>query len=105
VVNVNDFFNDYYTNMEMPDLNEIVKKAMLMTLKACNASADKNGVSVGGSFSGMENPLDFAPSLDDAINNLERMLNKLFAFCNNGRLTGSTPTNFILILMMLRVLI
>jgi hypothetical protein len=93
VVNVNDFFNDYYTNMEMPDLNEIVKKAMLMTLKACNASADKNGVSVGGSFSGMENPLDFAPSLDDAINNLERMLNKLFAFCNNGRLTGSTPTN------------
>jgi hypothetical protein len=93
VVNVRDFFNDYYSNMEMPDLNEIVKKAMLMTLKACNASADKNGVSVGGSFSGMESPLDFAPSLDDAINNLERMLNKMFAFCNNGRLTGSTPTN------------
>jgi hypothetical protein len=93
VVNVGDFFNDYYSSMEMPDLNEIVKKAMLMTLKACNASADKNGVSVGGSFSGMESPLDFAPSLDDAINNLERMLNKMFAFCNNGRLTGSTPTN------------
>ena len=92
-VNVGDFFNDYYSNMEMPDLNEILKKAMLMTLKACNASADKNGVSVGGSFSGMENPLDFAPSLDDAINSLERMLNKLFAFCNDGRLTGSTPTN------------
>ena len=92
-VKVGDFFNDYYSNMEMPDLNEILKKAMLMTLKACNASADKNGVSVGGSFSGMENPLDFAPSLDDAINNLERMLNKLFAFCNDGRLTGSTPTN------------
>ena len=92
-VKVGDFFNDYYSNMEMPDLNEILKKAMLMTLKACNASADKNGVSVGGSFSGMESPLDFAPSLDDAINNLERMLNKLFAFCNDGRLTGSTPTN------------
>lgn len=92
-VNVGDFFNDYYSNMEMPDLNEILKKAMLMTLKACNASADKNGVSVGGSFSGMENPLDFAPSLDDAINSLERMLNKLFAFCNDGRLTGQTPTN------------
>ena len=92
-VNVGDFFNDYYSNMEMPDLNEIVKKAMLMTLKACNASADKNGVSVGGSFSGMENPLDFAPSLDEAIQNLERMLNKIFAFCNSGRLTGSTPTN------------
>ena len=92
-VKVGDFFNDYYSNMEMPDLNEILKKAMLMTLKACNASADKNGVSVGGSFSGMESPLDFAPSLDDAINNLERMLNKIFAFCNDGRLTGSTPTN------------
>jgi hypothetical protein len=92
-VKVGDFFNDYYSNMEMPDLNEILKKAMLMTLKACNASADKNGVSAGGSFSGMENPLDFAPSLDDAINNLERMLNKIFAFCNDGRLTGSTPTN------------
>jgi hypothetical protein len=92
-VNVGDFFNDYYSNMEMPDLNEILKKAMLMTLKACNASADKNGVSVGGSFSGMDNSLDFAPSLDEAINNLERMLNKIFAFCNNGKLTGSTPTN------------
>lgn len=92
-VKVGDFFNDYYSNIEMPDLNEIVKKAMLMTLKACNASADKNGISVGGSFNGMENPLDFAPSLDDAINNLERMLNKMFAFCNNGKLTGSTPTN------------
>ena len=92
-VNVGDFFNDYYSNIEMPDLNEIVKKSMLMTLKACNASADKSGVSVGGSFSGMENPLDFAPSLDEAINNLERMLNKLFAFCNDGALTGTTPTN------------
>ena len=92
-VNVGDFFNDYYSNMEMPDLNEILKKAMLMTLKACNATADKNGVSVGGSFSGMDNPLDFAPSLDEAINNLERMLNKLFAFCNNGPVTGQTPTN------------
>ena len=92
-VKVGDFFNDYYSNMEMPDLNEIVKKAMLMTLKACNASVDKNGVSVGGSFSGMENPLDFAPSLDEAIQNLERMLNKIFAFCNNSGITGTTPTN------------
>ena len=92
-VNVGDFFNDYYSSMEMPDLNEIVKKAMLMTLKACSASVDKTGVNVGGSFTGMENSLDFAPSLDEAINNLERMLNKLFAFCNNGPITGITPTN------------
>jgi hypothetical protein len=92
-VNVGDFFNDYYSNMEMPDLNEILRKSMLMTLKACSASVDKTGVNVGGSFTGMENPLDFAPSLDEAINNLERMLNKLFAFCNDGPLTGTTPTN------------
>jgi hypothetical protein len=92
-VNVGDFFNDYYSNMEMPDLNEIVKKGMLMTLKACSASIDKTGVNVGGSFTGMENSLDFAPSLDEAINNLERMLNKLFAFCNDGPITGITPTN------------
>ena len=92
-VNVGDFFNDYYSNIEMPDLNEIIKKAMLMTLKACDIKADKTGVSVGGSFTGMENPLDFTPSLDEAINNLERMLKKIFAFCNNGPVTGLTPTN------------
>jgi hypothetical protein len=92
-VNVGDFFNDYYSNIEMPDLNEIVKKAMLMTLKACSVTADKTGVNVGGSFTGMENNLDFTPSLDEAINNLERMLNKIFAFCNNGPVTGLTPTN------------
>ena len=89
---VGDFFDDYYSNMEMPDLNEIVKKAMLLTLKAADVSVDKTGVKVGGSFTGMENPLDFAPSLDNAINQLERMLNKMFAFCNNSK-TGLTPTN------------
>ena len=93
IINVGDFFDDYYSSMEMPDLNDIMKKSMLLTLKAANASVDKTGVQVGGSFTGMENPLDFAPSLDEAINNLERMLNKLFAFCNNGPLTGNTPTN------------
>jgi hypothetical protein len=91
-VNVGDFFDDYYSSMEMPDLNEVVKKAMLLTLKAADVSVDKTGVKVGGSFTGMENPLDFAPSLDEAINELERMLNKMFAFCNNNK-TGLTPTN------------
>jgi hypothetical protein len=91
-VQVGDFFDDYYSSMEMPDLNEIVKKAMLLTLKAADVSVDKTGVKVGGSFTGMENPLDFAPSLDEAINELERMLNKMFAFCNNNK-TGLTPTN------------
>ena len=89
-VKVEDFFNDYYSSMELPDLNEIVKKAMLLTLKAANATVDKGGIKVGGSFTGMENPLDFAPSLDEAINNLNRMLDKMFAFCNSS---GNTLSN------------
>jgi len=94
-IKVEDFFNDYYSNMEMPDINEIIKKAMLLTAKCASVSADKTGVRVGGSATGMENSLDFAPSLDEAINNLERMLNKMFAFCNNQseQLSGQTPTN------------
>ena len=94
-VKVEDFFNDYYSNMEMPDLNEIIKKAMLLTLKSASVTTDKTGVKAGGSATGMENSLDFSPSLDEAINNLERMLNKIFAFCNNQseQLSGQTPTN------------
>ena len=94
-VKVEDFFDDYYSNMELPDLNEIVKKAMLLTLKAASVQVDKGGIKAGGSLTGMENPLDFAPSLDEAINNLNRMLNKIFAFCNNAnsQLSGQTPTN------------
>ena len=68
---------------------------MLLTAKCANVTADKTGVKAGGSATGMENSLDFAPSLDDAINNLERMLNKIFAFCNNQneQLSGQTPNN------------
>jgi hypothetical protein len=94
-IKVEDFFNDYYANMEMPDLNEIIKKAMLLTAKCASVNVDKSGVSAGGSATGMEDSLNFAPSLDEAINNLERMLNKMFAFCNNKstQLSGQTPTN------------
>ena len=94
-VKVEDFFDDYYSNMELPDLNEIVKKAMLLTLKAASVNVDQGGIKVGGSLTGMEDPLKFAPSLDEAINNLNRMLNKMFAFCNNmnSQLSGQTPTN------------
>lgn len=94
-IKVNDFFDDYYSNMELPDLNEIVKKAMLLTLKAASVNVDKGGIKAGASLSGMEESLQYAPSLDDAINDLNRMLNKMFAFCNNQnvRLSGQTPTN------------
>ena len=93
-IDVGDFFNQYYSNMEMPDINNIIKNAMLLTNKVANIKVDKTGVQVGGAATGMEDSLAWNPSLDDAINQLERMLNKLFAFCNNppNKMSG-TPTN------------
>ena len=92
-VNVYDFFNDYYSNVEMPNLGHIIKNAMLLTLKACDISATKNSVTVGGNVTGMDSALNWDPSLDDAINNLERMINKLFAFCNNNGNPGLKTQN------------
>jgi hypothetical protein len=96
-ITVNQFLDDYYSNMEWPDINHILRNAMLLTIKAANVSANKKGVSIGTSLSGMEDPLSWSPELDDAINYLERMLNKLFAFCNNrGRmLSGQTATELL----------
>ena len=92
-VNVGDFFDDYYSNLEMPDLGHIIKNAMLLTLKSCDISADKNGISVGGNATGMESSLNWDPSLDKAINDLERMINKIFAFCNNNGNPGLKTQN------------
>jgi len=96
-VSVNQFLDDYYSNMEWPDINHILRNAMLLTIKAANVSANKKGVSIGTSLSGMEDSLSWSPELDEAINYLERMLNKLFAFCNNrGRmLSGQTATELL----------
>jgi len=92
-VNVGDFFDDYYSNMEMPDLGHIIKNAMLLTLKACDITANKSGISVGGNVTGMESSLSWDPSLDEAIDNLERMINKIFAFCNNNGNPGLKAQN------------
>lgn len=91
-VSLNQFFDDYYSNIEWPDINDVIKKAMLLTVKAANTSADKNGVSAGTSLSGMEDPLSFTPELDNAINSFERLINKLFASCNKQvkSLSGQT---------------
>jgi hypothetical protein len=94
-VNVSDFFIDYYTNMEMPDLPTIIRNAMLLTLKVASIESDKNGLSIGSAASGMDSTLKFDLSLDNAINDLERMLNKIFSFCgNNGNpgLKAQNPT-------------
>jgi len=96
-ITVNQFVDDYYSNMEWPDINDIIKKSMLLTLKAASVKADSTGISAGTSLSGMDDPLSFTPKLDEALNNLERMLNKLFAFCNsrNKSLSGQTSIDLL----------
>ena len=89
---VGDFFKDYYSNMDVPDLGNILKQAMLLTTKAVKISADSTGVSVGGSPTGMEDN-SFSPDLDKAINDFERFINKIFAFCNQkGNNLGKQTT-------------
>jgi len=96
-VTVNEFIDDYYSNMEFPDINDVIKKSMLLTLKAASVKSDGSGISAGTSFSGMDDPLSFTPKLDEAINNLERMLNKIFGFCNNRNksLSGQTTIDLL----------
>jgi hypothetical protein len=96
-ISVNEFIDDYYSNMEFPDINDVIKKSMLLTLKAASVKADGSGISAGTSFTGMDDPLSFTPKLDESINNLERMLNKLFAFCNNRNksLSGQTTIDLL----------
>ncbi len=61
-VKVEDFFNDYYSNVELPDITGITKTAMLMTLQG----------------DGTESIL-----FKDGMKNLNRLLQKLFALCNS----------------------
>jgi hypothetical protein len=89
-----DFFDDYYSNMDMPDLANILKQAMLLTTKAVKVSADSTGVAVGGSPTGMEDNLSFTPDLDKAINDFERFINKIFAFCNQKSNSLGKQTTF-----------
>jgi hypothetical protein len=64
VDNVEGFFNNYYSSVELPDIQHIIKTSMLMTIQ-----------------SGESHPL-----LDKGMNQLSRLLNKLMAICG-------TPTN------------
>jgi hypothetical protein len=60
IVEVNDFLNDYYSSIEMPDITGIIKTAMLLTIQGDNTQS-----------------LQF----NLGINNLERLTNRLFAIC------------------------
>lgn len=73
-VKVEDFLDDYYSSIEMPDIKYILKNAMIMTLNAVNTSP----VSTGG---GGEGSVDI--SFDKAINEMERMIKKIMSFCGS----------------------
>jgi hypothetical protein len=62
-VDVETFFLDYYSSIELPDITGITKNAILLTLQP--------GDSV---------PLKFK----NGINNLDKLVNKLFAICGNS---------------------
>jgi len=62
LLKVEDFLNDYFTNIELPDISGITKTAMLLTLQ-------------GGEG---DNPL-FSKSFND----LNRLIEKLFSICGS----------------------
>lgn len=64
-IKIEDFFNDYYSNIELPDITGITKTAMLMAIQG----------------DGSDNKL-----FDKGMNNVDRLLKKLFAICG-------TPTD------------
>jgi hypothetical protein len=72
-VKVEDFLDDYYSSIEMPDIKTILKNAMIMTLNAVNT----NPISTSGGGDTVN------VSFDSAINDLERLLKKIMSFCGN----------------------
>jgi hypothetical protein len=66
--NVNEFLTSYYSNIEFLDISGVTKTAMLMTLQG----------------DGTEPPL-----FDKGFNDLNRLLSKLCALCNNPTPTGT----------------
>jgi len=67
--NTEQFLTDYYNNIEFLDISGVTKTAMLMTLQG----------------DGTEPPL-----FDKGFNDLNRLLSKLCAICNNPQSTDST---------------
>jgi len=65
VTNVEDFLNEYYSSIEMPDITGITKNAMLLTLQSGDG----------------DNPL-----FQGSLNSLNRLLSKLFAICESRNL-------------------
>ena len=70
VTTVQDFLTDYYSSIEFPDIENVMKQAMLMTIQG-------NGT----------DPKSFSTSM----NQLDRLLQKLFSMC--GQKTNPKPMN------------
>ncbi len=77
-VDVSDFFDEYFSSITFPDISGITKTAMLLTIQGDKTES-----------------LDFNISL----NNLDRLLNKLFAICgqekNRNNLKNQNPTDLL----------
>lgn len=69
VTNVNDFFNDYYSTIEMPDITGITKNSMATLLHGADGDNKMYHIS---------------------LNNLDRLLAKLFAVCGTST-QGNEP--------------
>jgi hypothetical protein len=74
---VEEFLNDYYSSIELPDIEHIIKTSMLMTIQ-----------------SGESNPL-----LEKGFNNVNRLLNKLMSVCgsstNRNNLSNQTAVDLL----------
>jgi hypothetical protein len=63
-VRVQDFISDYYSSLDIPDIQEVAKTAMLLTIQ-------------GGGRCGTSKKFDLA------INNVDRLLKKLMSVCGS----------------------
>lgn len=61
--NVEEFFNNYYSSIEMPDISGITKNAMLMSIQGDGSESI---------------------SFNKSLNDLDRLLKKLFAVCGSS---------------------
>jgi hypothetical protein len=75
-VKVEEFFNDYYSSIELPDIKGIIKMSMLLTLQGGD----------GESF-----------QFKGSLNKLDRLLKKLFAICgtptDRNKLENQNPSD------------
>lgn len=69
-----DFFNDYYSSIEYPKLDDVMKKAFLLTLQSDDSAT---------------------PAFNGALNDLNRLLSKLFAVCGAGYGDGGDSSNLV----------